>query len=160
MKITKNTVVSLRYKLMDAKGKLIEEGRQPMVYLHGGYDNTFPKIEAALDERLPGYQTTLELQPQDAFGERDEKLVTTVARNQLPSPLKVGKQLQGRDGEGGEPRIFTVIALKGDNAVLDGNHPLAGKELRFQATVLTVRAATEEEIAHRHVHGPDGHHHH
>jgi FKBP-type peptidyl-prolyl cis-trans isomerase SlyD len=159
MKVTKNTVVSLRYKLMDARGKLIEEGRQPMVYLHGGYDNIFPKIEAALDERMAGYQTTVELHPQDAFGERDENLVKTVPRSQLPSPLKVGKQLQGSDGEGGNTVIFTVTELKGDKAVLDGNHPMAGKELRFQATVTSVRAATEEEIAHRHVHGPHGHHH-
>jgi FKBP-type peptidyl-prolyl cis-trans isomerase SlyD len=159
MKITKDTVVSLRYKLMDAKGKMIEESRQPMVYLHGGYDNTFPKIEAALNERMPGYQATLALFPQDAFGERNESLVKTVPRANLPNPLKVGMQLQGSEGEGGNPVIFTVMELKKDDAVLDGNHPLAGRELRFHLTVTDVRAATEEEIVHRHVHGPHGHHH-
>ena len=159
MKITKDTVVSLRYKLMDAKGKLIEESRQPMVYLHGGYDNTFPKIEAALDGRMPGYQATLEMLPQDAFGERNESLVKSVPRASLPNPLKVGMQLQGNEGEGGNPVIFTVMALKKEEAVLDGNHPLAGRELRFHLTVTDVRAATEEEITHRHVHGPHGHHH-
>lgn len=159
MKITKNTVVSLRYKLMDPKGKLIEESRQPMVYLHGGYDNIFPKIEAAVDERMPGYQATVELHPQDAFGERDESLLKTVPRANLPSPVKVGMQLRGGENEAGQPLIFTVMEVKKDDAVLDGNHPLAGRELRFGLTVVDVRAATEEEIAHRHVHGPHGHHH-
>ena len=60
MKITKDTVVTLSYKVSDANGKLIEEVKEPMAYLHGGYDNTLPKIEAALDGQEKGYQTTLQ----------------------------------------------------------------------------------------------------
>ena len=71
MKIDKNTAVTLRYKVSDTNGKTLEESREPMVYLHGGYGNTFAKIEAALDGQSPGYQTTVELQAQDAFGLRD-----------------------------------------------------------------------------------------
>ncbi len=108
---------------------------------------------------MPGYQATVELHPQDAFGERDESLVKTVPRSNLPSPVKVGMQLRGGENEAGQPLIFTVMEVKKDEAVLDGNHPLAGRELRFGLTVVDVRAATEEEIAHRHVHGPHGHHH-
>jgi FKBP-type peptidyl-prolyl cis-trans isomerase SlyD len=158
MKIEKDTVVTLRYKVADTLGKLLEESREPMVYLHGGYGNTFPKIEAALDGQLPGHQTTLELQPQDAFGLRDEGLVQTIPKSQFPPGVKVGGQLQGH-GDDGHAQVFTVMKIKGDTVMLDGNHPLAGKALRFAVTVMAVRAATEVEIAHGHVHGEHGHHH-
>lgn len=158
MKIEKDTVVTLRYKVADTLGKLLEESREPMVYLHGGYGNTFPKIEAALDGHMPGHKTTLELQPQDAFGLRDEGLVQTIPKSQFPPGVKVGGQLQGH-GDDGHARMFTVMKIKGDTVMLDGNHPLAGKALRFAVTVMAVRAATDVEIAHGHVHGEHGHHH-
>jgi FKBP-type peptidyl-prolyl cis-trans isomerase SlyD len=63
------------------------------------------------------------------------------------------------DGSDEEPTIFTVTEVADDKVVLDGNHPLAGMALRFDLSVIDVRAATEEEIAHGHVHGAHGHHH-
>ena len=158
MKIEKNTAVTLRYKLTDAAGKLLDPGREPMVYLHGGYDNIFPKVEAALDGQQPGYQTTLLLTPQDAFGERDESLLQSIPKAQFPPGVKVGGQLQSL-GSDGQARMFNVLKIKGDTVMLDGNHPMAGKSLRFALTVAAVRAATAEEIAHGHVHGAHGHHH-
>jgi FKBP-type peptidyl-prolyl cis-trans isomerase SlyD len=158
MKIEKDTAVTLRYKLADAAGKLLEQSQAPMVYLHGGYDNTFPKLEAALEGQLPGFQATLDLAPEDAFGVRDEALVQSIPKSQFPPGVKVGGQLQGQ-GADGQVQVFTVMKIKGDTVMLDGNHPLAGKALRLSVTVAEVRAATEEEIAHRHVHGEHGHHH-
>jgi FKBP-type peptidyl-prolyl cis-trans isomerase SlyD len=158
MKIAKDTAVTLSYKVADAQGKLVEQSSAPMVYLHGGYGNTLPKIEEALDGQEPGFQTVLALEPQDAFGLRDESLVRTIPRTQFPPGVKVGGQLEGR-GEDGRQVIFNVMKIKGDTVMLDGNHPLAGKALRFTLKVTAVRAASEEEIAHRHVHGEHGHHH-
>lgn len=158
MKIEKNTAVTLRYKIADASGKLIEDGKEPTAYLHGGYGNTFPKVEAALEGRESGYQMAMDLEPQDAFGERDESLVQSIPKTQFPPGVKVGGQLEGR-GEDGRTQAFTVMKIKGDQVLLDGNHPLAGKSLRLNLTVVDVRAATEEEIAHGHVHGAHGHHH-
>jgi FKBP-type peptidyl-prolyl cis-trans isomerase SlyD len=158
MKIEKDTVVTLRYKVAEANGKLIEESREPMVYLHGGYDNTLPKIEAALDGREAGYEMMLQLKPEDAFGTRDESLLRTIPKKEFPPGVKVGGQLEGRT-DAGEPHVFHVMKIKGDTVHLDGNHPLAGKELRFSIKVIGVRAATAEEIEHRHVHGEHGHHH-
>jgi FKBP-type peptidyl-prolyl cis-trans isomerase SlyD len=158
MKIEKDTAVTLRYKVADTQGKLLEESKEPMVYLHGGYGNTFPRIEEALQGREPGYQTTVELQPPDAFGLRDESLVQTIPKTQFPPGVKVGGQLQGM-GEDGRTQVFTVMKIKGDKVLLDGNHPMAGKALRFTVTVTDVRAASPEEIAHGHVHGEHGHHH-
>ena len=162
MQIGKDTVVTLHYKLSDAQGNLIEESQEPMAYLHGGYQNTLPKIEEALDGKAAGYQVTIQVEPVDAFGEYDAELVKVEPRNALPEPLEVGMQFEGApDGDAhGESRIFTVTDIADGKVVLDGNHPLAGISLRFALNVVEVRAASDEEIAHRHVHGPHGHHHH
>jgi FKBP-type peptidyl-prolyl cis-trans isomerase SlyD len=158
MKIEKDTVVTLRYKVSDLQGKLIEETKEPTAYLHGGYGNTLAGIEAALQGQEAGYQITLQLQPADAFGERDESLLQTISRKDFPPGVKVGGQLMGRDADGHE-QAFTVMKIKGDTVFLDGNHPLAGKALRFSLKVLEVRAATPEEVTHKHAHGAHGHHH-
>ena len=160
MKIAKNTVVTVNYKLSDAQNNLIEEGSQPMVYLHGGYENTLPKIEEELDGKEVGYSSTLQVEPDDAFGDYDAELVKVEDRKLLPEPLEVGMQFEGMaDGADDEPMIFTVTEIADDKVVLDGNHPLAGMALRFELSVVDVREATEEEIAHGHVHGAHGHHH-
>lgn len=162
MKIAKNTVVTLHYKLSDTQGNLIEESREPMVYLHGGYENTLPKIEEALEGKEPGFETTLQVEPDDAFGEYDADLVKIEPRNRLPTPLEIGMQFEGTPDEAddqAESLIFTVTDIADDKVVLDGNHPLAGIALRFELNVAEVRAASDEEIAHGHVHGPHGHGH-
>lgn len=158
MKITKDTVVTLQYKVADAAGKLIEQSKDPMVYLHGGYNNTLPKIEEALEGQEAGHEVTLALQPADAFGERDEALVRVIPKSEFPPGVKVGGQLEGRT-EDGTPRVFHVMKIKGPEVHLDGNHPLAGKALRFTLKVTGVRMASGEEIQHGHVHGEHGHHH-
>lgn len=158
MKIEKNAAVTIRYRISDATGKLLEDGKEPTSYLHGGYGNTFPKVEEALEGQEKGYQTSLALQPADAFGERDERLVQVIPKTQFPPGVKVGGQLEGR-GEDGHTHVFTVVKIKGPEVHLDGNHPLAGKALRLNLTVVDVRAASAEEIAHGHVHGAHGHHH-
>ncbi len=158
MKIDKNTAVTLQFKVTDLQGKLIEDGKEPSVYLHGGYGNTLPKIEEALEGQEAGYQVTLDLQPQDAFGVRDESLLRTLPKKQFPPGVKVGGQLEGH-GDDGHMMVFNVMKIKGDTVLLDGNHPLAGKALRFAIKVLDVRQASEEEVAHQHVHGAHGHQH-
>jgi FKBP-type peptidyl-prolyl cis-trans isomerase SlyD len=161
MKIAKDTVVTVKYSLSDAQGNLIEEGVEPMVYLHGGYENTLPKIEEALDGKVAGFDTIIHVEPEDGFGEYDASLVKVEARASLPTPLEVGMQFEGLPDGGSDDDavIFTVTDIADDKVVLDGNHPLAGTALRFSLNVLSVRAASDEEIAHRHVHGAHGHHH-
>jgi FKBP-type peptidyl-prolyl cis-trans isomerase SlyD len=158
MKIEKDSVVTLRYRIADAQGRLVEDSRDPMVYLHGGYENTLPKIEAALDGQTVGYEVRLDLQPKDAFGERDERLARTIPKSEFPPGVKVGGRLDGYNDDGTQ-QAFIVTKIKGPVVHLDGNHPLAGKALRFHLKVTGVRAATAEEIAHRHAHGAHGHHH-
>jgi len=94
MNISKDTVVTLHYQLSDAQGNLIEESSEPMVYLHGGYHNTLPKIEEALDGKAAGYQVTIQVEPEDAFGEYDAELVKIEPRNLFPDELEVGMQFE------------------------------------------------------------------
>jgi FKBP-type peptidyl-prolyl cis-trans isomerase SlyD len=160
MKITKNTVVTVKYKLSDAQGNVLEEG-QPMVYLHGGYDNTLPKIEAALEGKGEDYKTELQVEPEDAFGDYDANLVRVEPRDRFPGELEVGMQFEGipdDDEDEEEGLIFTITDIAEDKVVLDANHPLAGMALRFSLHVTAVRAANEEEIQHQHVHDSYGFH--
>ena len=156
MQISKDTAVTLAYQVTDGQGKVLDSGK--LAYLHGGYEAIFPKVEAALDGQSVGYATTLALSVDDAFGPRDESLARTIAKSEFPPGIKVGGQLQ-RMGDDGQPQWFRVVKIKGPQVLLDGNHPLAGRDLRFACKVSAVRAATAEEIAHRHVHGEHGHHH-
>jgi len=165
MKIEKNTIVSLRYKLTDAQNNVIEEPESPMVYLHGGYEGTFPKIETLLDGQDIGYEATIQLEPSEAFGEYDPELLKIDPRTRFPEPLEVGMQFEGipdaqeeanvadeADSED-EPLIYTVTDVADNQVVLDGNHPLAGMALRFWVQVEDVRAATDDEIQNRHPEG-------
>ncbi len=127
----------------------------------------FSKIEEALEGKEVGFATMLQLNPEDAFGDYDAALVKVEPRSRFPSPLEVGMQFEGMPEDADESdesseeeaHIFTVTDIADDKVVLDGNHPLAGIALRFSLTVDDVRAATDEEIAHGHVHGAHGHHH-
>lgn len=156
--IQANSVVTIRYRLDDASGKPMQSKAEEVAYLHGGYDNLLPKIEAALDGQSVGYSTTVDLPPEDGFGVRDEALVRVMPKAELPAGTKVGGQLQSTD-EQGQSRVFRVVKIKGSEVQLDGNHPLAGEHVRFVVRVLGLRAATDDEIQHRHAHGEHGHHH-
>jgi FKBP-type peptidyl-prolyl cis-trans isomerase SlyD len=158
MKITKDTVVNLHYKLSDPSGKALEQSQQPVAYLHGGYDGILPRIEQALEGQEAGFKTSLLLQPEDAFGQRDESLARTISKSDFPPGVKVGGQLKGL-GDDGSEQVFTVMKIKGDTVYLDANHPLAGRALRFAIEVTGVRLASGEEITHQHAHGEHGHHH-
>jgi FKBP-type peptidyl-prolyl cis-trans isomerase SlyD len=164
MKIEKNTVVSLRYKLTDAQNNIIEEPDSPMVYLHGGYEGTFPKIENLLDGQDIGYETSIQLEPNEAFGEYDPELLKIEPRARFPEPLEIGMQFEGVPDEEedpsladqeDEPLIYTVTDVAESQVVLDGNHPLAGMALRFWVQVEDVRAATDEEIENRYPEGAE-----
>lgn len=161
MKIDKNSVVSISYELLDSAGEVLENSDEPVSYLHGGFDGIFPTVEEALQGKEVGDSCELTLEPEHAFGEYDADLVRVEPRNQFPEgQVEVGMQFEGAaDGED-EWILYTVTDVTEDKVVVDGNHPLAGQRLFFKCTVTDVRPATEEEIAHEHAHGPEGHHHH
>ena len=158
MKIAKNSVVTLSYQLTDAQNELIEKTEEPVEYLHGGYDGIFPRVEEALEGKEPGFTTTMQLEPADAFGDYDADQVRVEQRSKFPEPLEVGMRFEGvPEDEDEDPEILTITDLTPDTVVLDANHPLAGIALRFALEVIDVRPATGEELEHGHVHGAHGH---
>lgn len=160
LNIVKDTVVTITYIVRDMDGKLLEESEEPVSYLHGGYDNIFPMVEAALEGKAVGEKVELKLQPVDAFGEMDEDLVRLEARDSFPADIEVGMQFVGSPVDGSEEMLYTVTDIAEDKVVVDGNHPYAGQAVHFECQVAEVRAATADEVSHRHAHGAHGHHHH
>ena len=160
MNIVKDTVVTITYIVRDMDGKLLEESEDPVSYLHGGYDNIFPLVEQALEGKAVGDNIELKLQPADAFGELDEELVRLEARDGFPADMEVGMQFVGSPLDGGEEMLYTVTDIADDKVVVDGNHPYAGHAVHFLCAVTEVRAATPDEVSHRHAHGAHGHAHH
>ena len=159
MQIGENTVVSLRYELFSSDGELIEKTDEPIDYLHGGYDGIFSEVEKKLTGKKAGEACEVYLEPANAFGDYDANLVQIEERAKFPKKLEVGMRFQGEAESSGEALMYTVTDIADGKVVVDGNHPLAGKALRFHCTVDAVRKATAEELEHGHVHGAHGHHH-
>jgi FKBP-type peptidyl-prolyl cis-trans isomerase SlyD len=159
MQIERDKVVTFHYSLTDAEGSFTEasEGKDPIVYLHG-YGNIVPGLENELRGKKAGDSFQARIAPEHAYGMRDESAVQRVPVKHLirPGKLEVGKAVAVNTNAG--PRRALVLKIGKFNVDLDLNHPLAGKTLVFDVRVVEVRDATPEEIAHRHVHGPGGHH--
>jgi FKBP-type peptidyl-prolyl cis-trans isomerase SlyD len=147
MRVARNAVVSLDVELSDIWGNLIQKSDEPVQYLHGGYGNIFPAVEAQLEGKSVGDRVETRLEPEDAFGDYDEKLLRMEPESKFPEGLEVGMRVEGDAQVGEEDRIYTVTDVAEGQVVLDGNHPLAGMALKFSCRVAAVRPATETEIA-------------
>jgi len=160
MSITRDQVVSIHYTLKNDAGEVLDRsaGGEPLTYLHG-HGNLIPGLERELAGKSAGDKLQVTIAPADAYGEYDPQLVQRVPRRTLKglADIRVGTRLQAQTEQGA--RAVTVTQIVGDMVTLDGNHPLAGNTLHFEVEVAEVRAATEVELSHGHVHGPGGHHH-
>jgi FKBP-type peptidyl-prolyl cis-trans isomerase SlyD len=159
MQVAKDTVVTLNYRVTDSEGNLVDEGQDPIVYLHGGYGGIFDKIEEVLQGKDVGATFDVRLSPVEAFGEYDAELVMIEPRNLFPDNIEVGMQFERASEDGEDDELYTITDIADDKVVVDGNHPLAGMTLMFEGTIADVRAASTEEVAHGHVHAPGEHHH-
>lgn len=160
MTITKDSVVQLHYRVSDASG-LIEDSAsgEPMLYLHG-HQNMLPAIEQALEGKAAGDTLSLVVEPKDAYGERDENAVQSVQVKHLKGAKKWAPGMTAIIETDHGPRQVKIVKVGMFKADVDVNHPLAGKTLTFDLSVVSVREASAEEIAHGHAHGVGGHHHH
>jgi len=162
MQIGKDTVVSIDYTLTDDAGKVLDtsKGRVPLAYLHGA-GNLIAGLESALEGKTAGEHFAVTVEPAQAYGQRDERLKQVMLRTSFKGVkrVEVGMQFSTRTAQGNRGMVVVGFDKAGD-VIVDGNHPLAGKTLNFDVTVVEVREATQEEKDHGHVHGPGGHHHH
>lgn len=153
MIITKNCVVTLDYSVSDTEKNIIDSGAQPLTYLHGGYDDIFTKLELALDGKKVGDNIVVHMTPTESFGEYDEDLVVVEAKSEFDDKIFVGEQFEEiiEDEDEGELEItYRITEIKEDTVTLDGNHPLAGINIIFDATVMEVRKASAKEIKEEH----------
>lgn len=160
MTIGDDSVVSFHYKLRDDTGAFNESSEEgsPVVYMHG-HNNIVPGLEKELAGKKSGDKLTATVAPEDGYGQRNENAVQRVPVKHLATrgPFSVGQMVVVNTREGG--RQARVLKVGHFNVDLDLNHPLAGRTLTFDIEIVEVRAATEQELAHGHAHGPHGHDH-
>ena len=156
--IQKGKVVDLSYTLKDSEGELLDQAdvQDPFSYLHGA-DEVVPGLEKALEGLKTGDKKTVVVSPAEGYGEVDSQLRVTVKRSQFPkgADLKAGMQFETESPEG-EPMIFAIEKVEGEQVFVNGNNPLAGVTLHFDVEVLGVREATAEELEHGHAHDAGG----
>ena len=154
MKIADKHVVEFNYTLTDNDGNVIDtsEGRGPLPYIHG-MKNIVPGLEKELTGKNVGDKLKVKVTPAEGYGERNDQMVQAVPRDQFGDVDKVdivmNFQVQDQNGQG---LIVTVVELRDDEVVLDGNHPLAGVDLNFDVEIMSIREATEQELSHGHIH--------
>ena len=153
-------VISFHYTLTGRTGAVIDrsEGKEPLSFLEGN-GGLIPELERQISQLAVGDRRRVELAAKDAYGVRQESLVIKVELSKLPNgSAKAGDKFRG--GQEDHAPVFTVTSVEGNQAVLDGNHPLAGQDLVFDIEVTGKREATAEEMSHGHAHDGDGHRHH
>lgn len=161
MNIEKDSVVTVDFELYDRDGGLVDssEANGPLMYLHGA-DQLLQGLEDALAGHVVGDELSVELTPEQAFGEREEALVDRAPRANFPGVDHIERGMRFQTAmEDGSQMVVTVTDVDDEWVTVDGNHELAGMDLRFELKVAEVRAATEEELSHGHAHGPEGHTH-
>ncbi|MDD2356599.1 MAG: peptidylprolyl isomerase [Thiovulaceae bacterium] len=143
MKITKNILVNIDYRLSDADGNHLNPGENELIYLHGGYNHIFSALEDALDGKEVDDSFTVTLTPEQTFGEYKEELVVQEPLCELPEDLYIGMEL---DTEDNSELIYVVTDIKDKFALLNANHPLAGRTLTFEGKITELQELNDEEI--------------
>ncbi len=160
MSIGPDCVVTFHYRLSQVDGAELETSQQgePLAYLHG-HGNILPALEQAMAGHEPGDRFSVTLPPEQAYGQRRENAQQRVPIKhlQFKGKLRAGMAVKINTDHGA--RDVRIVKLGRFTADVDTNHPFAGMSLSFEVEILGVRAASAEEVAHRHVHGPGGHQH-
>jgi len=160
MQIEQNSVVTLHYTLKDNDGNVIDQSDDgSFLYLHGAM-NIIPGLENALAGKSAGDEFSISVTPEEGYGVKDPERIQEVPKEMFENAeeIKPGVQFHAQ-GPDGNAVVVTVIEVKDEAVVIDGNHALAGVDLNFAVKVVDVRKASEEEISHGHVHGEHGHQH-
>jgi len=151
-----NQVISFDYVLTAKGGKVIDASTKgkPLIFI-SGMGQIIPGLEAILLGMEASQKKTVTIEAKDAYGIRDDRFIYKVERSKLPTPeIKVGDMFEV--GQDGHFSPVTITAINGDEITLDGNHPLAGEDLTFAVEIVDKRQATDEELAHGHIHGGAG----
>jgi FKBP-type peptidyl-prolyl cis-trans isomerase SlyD len=149
MKITEQCVVALTWNLKDTLGEELDTLEEPVEFLVGGTD-LLASLERALQGHEAGDTVELQIEPQDAFGDYDDRLLFLEPRHLFPDNIEEGMGFEGLpegcNSSAPKDRLYFVSDIYPDHVVMDGNHPLAGIALRIRLKVHAVREATVSEV--------------
>ncbi|MDH2433836.1 peptidylprolyl isomerase [Pokkaliibacter sp. MBI-7] len=156
MQISKHSVVSIHYTLRNDAGEELDSsvGGQPLNYIQG-MGNLISGLEEALEGRQAGEKLNVTVPAEKAYGEREDQLVQQVPLTAFGGVenIEPGMRFHAETDHG--PHVVVVLEVDDEHVVVDGNHPLAGETLHFEVEITEVREASQDELSHGHVHGPD-----
>lgn len=115
------------------------EGKDPLEFVAGS-QQIIPGLDKAVLEMSEGDQETVTVPPEEAYGEREPALAQEVERDQLPDGVTEGAALEAEVG--GQKTMLWVTELNDETAVVDANHPLAGKTLVFDVELVSVSSSS------------------
>lgn len=161
MKISKNTIASIEYTLRDDEGEIIDssEGESPLEVLVG-QGQLIPGLEKALMGLEAGSAFKVSVDPEEAYGDYNPELEVVVPMAQIKTDDEIEEGVHFQVDTPDGTLIYEVQKIEGDQVTMNGNHPLAGQVLHFDVKVVSVRAATEDELTHGHAHSEGGCEHH
>lgn len=140
MKIENNKLVTIHYHMFSAENELLDtaDASDPFIYTHG-VDSIIPGMLTGFADREQGDKLTLELTADQAFGDYHPELIQQVPREAFEGieEIEVGMLFQAEQ-ENGDIRTVTVKDIEGDIITLDGNHTLAGQDIRIEAEIISV----------------------
>ena len=155
--IKQDKFVSLTYTITDQNNEILEHIEMPVNYVHGRDSHVIDKIEAALEGQSEGDEVSVELSPEEGFGEHQSELTFTDDIDNVPPEFRhVGAEVEFQNDKG-ESRIFRVSSIENGKLTVDGNHPFAGKVITYNIKVDTVRDATPDEITNGAMQAPSLH---
>lgn len=155
MKICTNTVVTVDFVVTDEKGQVLDTNGDESMEILIGHSHIIPGLEDALLGKEKGDRVDVMIGPDRGYGMPDPRLIQTIDKSLFDGmPLNVGDTFLADTELGQKPIV--VKEIHEDHVVVDGNHPLAGKTLKYMVDILEVRDATDSEVEHGHVHGAGG----
>ena len=159
MTIRKNSVVTINYTLKDETGELLDssEGQEPLTYLHG-LGNVIPGLETSLEGKSAGESVKVAIPPEEAYGVWDMAKILQIPKGQFSGVDEITAGMEFSVHSNNGEQVVTVTKVDGDMVTVDANHPLAGKTLHFDVSIIGVREATSDELDHGHAHGAGGAH--
>ncbi|MEY3759003.1 MAG: hypothetical protein RIR39_494 [Pseudomonadota bacterium] len=159
MQVADNTAVSIHYTLTNDEGEVLDSsiGDEALVFLQGS-GNIISGLEKAMVGKVAGDKFNVRVEAEEAYGELMDDMIQVISRDMFEGvdDIEVGMQFHADVSFG--TGVVTVVSIDEENVTIDGNHPLAGVALTFDVEVIDVRAATEEEATHGHIHGAGCHH--
>lgn len=154
-------VIGFHYTLTDKSGTVLDSstGDEALYFLEGS-QQIIPGLEKVVALMNVGDKRKIEVSASDAYGDVNQELIVKVKKTQFPpeANLTLGDQFQVNNDQNSP--VFTIMAIDNEEVTVDGNHPMAGKDLIFDVEIMAMREATPEEVNHGHAHGQHGHGHH